>query len=295
MRISTGKVTDLSTTIPKEWMVSDILVKASGLKVEHHMQSASEIAIEGSSRHVLCITLSTESTRQITRIGKKEYDGENMPKSFWLLGAESSPASWSWDGLDETILFSVEPSYFQSIARECDYAASQMPIVENVAFGTDAKIEWFARQFKAEMQQKGSGSWLYCESLGMLYVLHLLRNYTCQEPSLRQSANGLGNQRLKRVIDYIEEYLTNSIGLEELANVAGLSKCHFSVMFKLALGVPPYRYLLLRRTERAKQHLRQGDLPISDIALACGFADQSHLTKHFRKVVGITPRAYREG
>ncbi|MEM1309361.1 MAG: helix-turn-helix transcriptional regulator, partial [Cyanobacteria bacterium P01_H01_bin.153] len=59
-------------------------------------------------------------------------------------------------------------------------------------------------------------------------------------------------------------------------------------------GVSPYRYLLQQRVERAKQLLEQRSLPISTIALDCGFANQTHLTKVFRQLTGITPKAYRK-
>ncbi|MEM6437140.1 MAG: helix-turn-helix transcriptional regulator [Cyanobacteria bacterium P01_D01_bin.115] len=78
-----------------------------------------------------------------------------------------------------------------------------------------------------------------------------------------------------------------------------MSESHFSRCFKQSVGIAPYQYLLQQRVERAKQLLKQPaprpqTLSISDIALECGFANQTHLTKVFRQITGVTPKAYRK-
>jgi AraC family transcriptional regulator len=88
-------------------------------------------------------------------------------------------------------------------------------------------------------------------------------------------------------------HLAENIGLQDMATVAGLGQHHFSTLFGQSMGRSPYRYVVNQRIERAKRQLRQKDAAIIDVALACGFADQSHLTKHFRKLVGMTPSAFR--
>ena len=96
------------------------------------------------------------------------------------------------------------------------------------------------------------------------------------------------------MLPYIDAHLTENIGLQDLAIVAGLGQYHFATMFKQSMNISPYRYVINQRIERSKSQLRQTDRAISDIALDCGFADQSHLNKHFRRLVGMTPKAFRE-
>jgi AraC family transcriptional regulator len=72
-----------------------------------------------------------------------------------------------------------------------------------------------------------------------------------------------------------------------------MSESHFSRSFKKSVGIAPYQYLMQQRVERAKQLLEQQSIAISTIALDCGFANQTHLTKVFRKVTGGTPKAYQ--
>ena len=143
------------------------------------------------------------------------------------------------------------------------------------------------------MRQRGLGGKLYSESLGNLFMLDLLRTYCQEKPQPQQVNGGLGEKRLKLVLAYIDTHLAENIGLQDMATVAGLGQHHFATMFKQSMGISPYQYVIERRIDRAKRQLRQQDAAIIDVALACGFADQSHLTKHFRKLVGMTPRAFR--
>jgi AraC family transcriptional regulator len=94
-------------------------------------------------------------------------------------------------------------------------------------------------------------------------------------------------------LDYINEYLGQDIKLTDLAALVDMSQFHFSHRFKQAIGVSPYQYLLQQRVERAKQLLKQTERSIVDIALECGFSSHSHLSKQFRQLTGITPKAYR--
>lgn len=100
--------------------------------------------------------------------------------------------------------------------------------------------------------------------------------------------------RLRQAIDYINEHLDRRIQLADIAQAMGMSKYYFCHLFKQSMGMAPYQYVIHLRVERAKQLLKQPDMVISDIALQCGFANQTHLTKHFRKLAGITPKAYRD-
>ena len=98
--------------------------------------------------------------------------------------------------------------------------------------------------------------------------------------------------QVARAIDYMETNLSESLTLLEVANVSGLSRSHFSRRFKSATGAPPHQYLMSMRVERAKRMLAHKG-PIAEIALACGFAHQEHLTRIFRRLTGFTPARFR--
>jgi transcriptional regulator of acetoin/glycerol metabolism/AraC-like DNA-binding protein len=112
-------------------------------------------------------------------------------------------------------------------------------------------------------------------------------------PPAPQTHGGLSPGAMRRVQEYLETHLSENIDLPTLAAVAGLSMHHFARQFKQSAGATPHQYLTKKRVERAQDMLAQTDLSLSEIAYATGFADQSHLARHFRYVVGTTPGQFR--
>jgi AraC-like DNA-binding protein len=104
---------------------------------------------------------------------------------------------------------------------------------------------------------------------------------------------GLPPRVLRRVREYIETNLESPLTLQELATTAGLSASHFARAFKQSEGVTPHMYLMKCRLRQAMRLLAGSDLPLSEIAVVAGFADQSHFSRQFRKHIGVTPRSYR--
>ena len=97
----------------------------------------------------------------------------------------------------------------------------------------------------------------------------------------------------RRVAELIEARLAEALTLEVLADAAGLSTFHFAKMFKASFGLAPHRYVTERRIARAKGLLEEGRTSLAGIALACGFASQSHFTRRFAQATGLTPAAWR--
>jgi AraC-like DNA-binding protein len=97
----------------------------------------------------------------------------------------------------------------------------------------------------------------------------------------------------RRVTDRLLDDLARDTSLSELAALCGRSRSHFTRAFKKSTGMPAHRWLLMQRVKRAKVLLHETSTPIAEIALTCGFADQSHLTRVFSKTFGISPGAWR--
>jgi transcriptional regulator GlxA family with amidase domain len=112
-------------------------------------------------------------------------------------------------------------------------------------------------------------------------------------PPLPRVRGGLPPRALRRVREYIEANLEENISIQVLAGIAGLSMYHFARAFKQSEGVTPHDYLVQCRVRRAQELLSGTDLPMSEIALASGFSDQSHCARRFREHVGVTPSTYR--
>ena len=104
---------------------------------------------------------------------------------------------------------------------------------------------------------------------------------------------GLRPRVQRRICEFIDDNIDRRISVDLLAGLANLSVCYFVRAFKQSMGITPHDYLIRRRVERTKQLLSGTEMPLSEIALAAGFADQSHFARRFRQHVGMSPRDYR--
>ena len=113
-------------------------------------------------------------------------------------------------------------------------------------------------------------------------------------PNVEQlQPGGLATWQARRTLAHIEANLASKMDIEDLANVVALSRSHFSRAFKRTLGFSPMEYVVVRRVERAKAMISGTREPLAEVALACGFADQAHLNRRFRDIVGISPGRWR--
>jgi AraC family transcriptional regulator len=145
--------------------------------------------------------------------------------------------------------------------------------------------------FKLKMQIENPTSSGYAEALGLVLAHELVRLHA--GPPAQMLRGGLAGWQKKRVSDYIEDHLNDEMPLQELAAVAKLSTYHFARAFKQSFGVPPHRYHMSRRMERAKALLDVPARTVTDVGLMLGFAETSSFTSAFRRSVGITPTDYR--
>lgn len=144
-----------------------------------------------------------------------------------------------------------------------------------------------------ELRAGEPGTRLLDGSSAPLPAVRLLRRHTPPPERFAPACNALAGVPLGRVIAYIEDHLADDLPLAAVAAVANLSPFHFARLFRDATGVPPHRYIIGRRVERAKLLLAATEWSLAAIAHEVGFADGSHLTRHFKRETGVTPRAYR--
>ncbi|MEF0944190.1 helix-turn-helix domain-containing protein [Rhizobium sp. BR 362] len=154
---------------------------------------------------------------------------------------------------------------------------------------SDPRLMGLAELIAAECENPEPLHDLYGDGLTLSLLIDVLQLRGSQ-PRKRSE---LASWQLRRAVDYIEENCLRNIRLEELASLTGLSQSHFSHAFKASTGLPPHRWQIKARLERAKQLLLKGDTPLTTIAAETGFADQAHFTRIFRKNVGTAPASWK--
>lgn len=134
---------------------------------------------------------------------------------------------------------------------------------------------------------------LFVDHVTMAAAAHFVRQYGKVTLTGRIARGGLAPWQLSRAKDLLEAHLDGAVALNEVAAECRLSMRHFARAFAQSTGLPPHRWLLQRRVEKAKGLLRDSELSLADIAKQSGFADQSHLTRVFAHAVGESPGAWR--
>jgi AraC family transcriptional regulator len=200
----------------------------------------------------------------------------------------------NWDREVEFSVIAICPTLLHQTTR--NLMQHEIELIPQLAID-DPVIQQLAFALKLEIQTGCMSGQLYGELLGTALAARLVHNYAVHKHG-EFKASGLSPSQLQRVIDYIRANLKQDLSILDLATLTSMSESHFSRSFKGSVGIPPYQYLMQQRVERAKQLLEKQSLAkpiaISTIALDCGFANQTHLTKVFRQMTGITPKAYQK-
>lgn len=245
--------------------------------------------------HTLCIHLGGPTLTRIWRDGSSRVYGHSQGA---VLPAHTPPCRWRADAGSRFRHFYFRPSMLARIAEETHDVRIEGRLVNPAGDIFDPELNVLLGIYgERAINRAGPPTALEMDTHALLIGLHLIRHYGAEgNPRVRRelSAQPLQRWRLRRVCDYIEAHLGEALRLDDLAALAELSPFHFSRGFKAATGVGVHRYVQERRLELACNLLKASDLPIFDIAKACGFASQSHFTTVFRVRIGTTPARFRE-
>lgn len=217
------------------------------------------------------------------------------PRQFTLVPA-GVPSRWIVPGRPEVLHVYPRRVLLDRLVQDSHRAdPARVAILPRFAVH-DPLLEQLALSVVRAMRERPPGHALYVDCLAQAMAAHLVQHHsTLTRPARVPKPDGLADWRLRRLADYIEAELAGDVSLDAMAEQVGLSPLYLTRAFKRAFGRPPHAYVTERRIERAKHLLRSTDLPIAEVALATGFADQSHFTGVFRKLVGTPPGRYRSG
>jgi AraC family transcriptional regulator len=158
----------------------------------------------------------------------------------------------------------------------------------------DIVIEALALEMRDALNSADVATPLYVDYVARVLAARLLRMHSSRcGPLPAAPREGLNRIQISRALEFMQARIDQRLTLAEVAAATGLSETHFARQFKRALGIAPHQKLMNLRVERAKEMLLWGDRAIVEIALACGFAHQEHLTRVFRRTVGSTPAVFR--
>ena len=220
----------------------------------------------------------------------KSRSADNGPGTIYVLPAGTRDRL-TWSGPTTRIIVVLEPRF---LARSLEGTAHLNDVELTTHWNLhDRHIQSLMLALHADLEDGSPAGSLYGESLGLALGTYLIRRYSVRnsaEPDLR---GGLPTIRLNRTLEFINQNLARDVRLWELAQIAGMSPHYFCELFRASTGLPPYQYILKCRIERAKQYLHDPTISLACAGVAVGFADQSHFTKVFRRIVGVTPMTFR--
>ena len=185
-------------------------------------------------------------------------------------------------------MFYLDTHLLQQAASEVAGRSRDIPFFQTGVIHDNELARWLHR-LHCGLEQLDTPT-LEQESRLLWTLAQMVLRHADDRPCLRPV--GCEHESVKWVRDYIQENYADNLSLDQLAKVAYLSPFHLIRVFSNEVGIPPHAYLTQVRIQRAKAFLARG-WPIVQVAAAAGFVDQSHLTRHFKRNVGVTPGQYR--
>lgn len=258
------------------------LVRRTGLEAE-------EIAVK-SDRHLILLNLKGNSERGEHFLDERRTGFVSRRPGTVLF----IPAGCHWKGWEvgastaAYLSIAIDPALVAGVFSRV--TTSSLPSLSPDLGCEDTIIMNAARGIGEEIGDQNPLSTMVVESYVATMFAQLFRR---QKYVGTTRKGGLAAANLNRLIEKIDGDLSSDLSLGELAAIAGLSIPHFCRAFKQTLGCPPHAFIVRRRVERAKEYLRLSTMPITEVALLCGFSSSSHFANTFRRETGTTPQDFR--
>ncbi len=202
-------------------------------------------------------------------------------------------SGWRWFETSDVIVVTLDPMKVERFAQtELGLLLDPQQFRDLPQF-TDADLCAAGVMLRDALDADDISSGIMFEAMSRVLLVKLLQRYGKRRPEEAALSARFTSAHYHRVLAYIRKRLDQTITVEELAREAGMSASHFSRVFKETLGATPMQYVLAYRIEQAIKLMADATLPLGEIALACGFADQAHFSRSFKQVTGQTPRQFR--
>ena len=180
-----------------------------------------------------------------------------------------------------------------AITAACDVTSRQVELRRDADL-RDARVVALVSAVNAERVAGFPGGRLFLDSIEQALAVALVGGYGDRRPSPKIYRGGLAPSRLRKVTELVHAKIEDDLTLEEMAESVELSIPYFSQMFRKSTGQSPHQFVLRHRVERAKEILRDPEMRVLDVAVACGFKTQQHFARVFRQMCGVSPTEYRK-
>jgi AraC family transcriptional regulator len=281
----------MKSILPHPAILSSHGTKWEGIHVEYHRQPADETPEHCFQQHNIGLILNSVTVNGI--LNGKHYGSEPWQRGEIFIGGAGTDFQSGAVEDPEFVAIGIDPTDFDKTV----YESTNSNLIEIIPHWkiSDPLILGIGWALKTEIESGGLNGTLYVDALKNALSMHILHRYCAQKPHRRDFECGLDPVKLQIVINYINDYLNRDLHIAELANLVHISPYYFSRLFKQSIGVTPHQYVTQCRIEKAKQLLKKPDLSITYISQQVGFHDQSHFSKTFCKIIGLTPKKYRDG
>lgn len=263
-----------------------------GLILKEHHQPAHTTPVHKFTRHVLILSPLDDVFEVEYQLGELSFQGPYGHGELMIIPAHTLQQC-QWHQAVSFLSLSLEPQFFETAAYDLTQV-NRFELLPKIAV-QDRLIYDIGTALRQELNTLEFTDHLYIDSLVTALSIHLMKRYCTQVPRLKDSSDqGLPPALLNRALEYINDHLDQNLKLVDLAREVGMSRYYFSRLFKKSMGVAPHQYAIKQRIKKAKGLLRQTNTPIAMIARQCGFTNPSHLSKYFRQLTGVTPKAFRD-
>lgn len=191
----------------------------------------------------------------------------------------------------DALHFYIPRAAFNAVADNAGVARIGDLVHEHGRGADDPVMQALSAALMPAFSAPDQASRLFIDYVTLAVVAHVAHRYGSMKAL--PARGGLAPWQLRRAMEILDAHIEGDISPEWLAYECGLSPSHFARAFRASTGLPPHRWLLQRRVDRAKNALTNTGMSLVAIALSCGFADQSHFTRVFSRLVGISPGAWR--
>jgi AraC family transcriptional regulator len=298
---------DLSTNIPTVWngLAEAMYLKDSPTANVRLSELASfsfgrlqsseglvEIAqpLVGERGYIIVLQLKTIPFIEQFLGGKRVSSGSYPVGAVSAIDLQNEPACFLPNPFDALVLYVMQTA-LDEIAYD-----HQLPRVEQLTWphGTvDPVVHHLGQSLLSSLDHPTHTSKLFLDHILHALNCHFVCSYNAAAKSIPPLRGGLAPWQMRRATELLDTHIDGNIALREVAEACGLSLGHFARAFAKSFRKPPYRWLIERRVERAKHFMINSHLPLADIAPLCGFADQSALTRSFKRIQGISPGIWR--